>query len=171
MGPDEANPSAAIATVRRFFLQLLRAHALSLPQCRTRIADLLDVVKKTWDVATRVEEAVRSLQIGSITDAHILGDEKVAVESQLLLPTLTTKVQIRFEISVAIAGDNGPFTTVSVGAKVVYGEKYDEAKMGEFLSQFVRGKVGSRDEARNWAIGVEDLRGRLLKRGKKDVRV
>lgn len=142
-----------------------------MPQCDTRAAHLLGVINRTWDLAERVTEAVAALQVGGITDVHIIGDQKLAIETQMLLASLTTKVKVRFEIGVSVGGEDGPFTTVSVGAKVVYGEKYDEPKMGDFLGQFVGGKVGARDQVRQWAVGVEDLRARLTRRGTKGVRV
>jgi hypothetical protein len=56
---------------------------------------------------------------------------------------------------------------VGVGASVVYGEKYDEGKMVDFLRKFVGRKVGVKDDLSAWALGVEDLKGRLLRRGPK----
>jgi kinetochore protein Spc7/SPC105 len=159
---DDQLPSA---TVRRFFLQLLRAHTLSLPQCRTRTSVLLATLSSGWDLASQVQHALGALNLCGVTDASIEGDERIALQFVLLLPSLTTKVHVRFAIDVTILEDvvQG---RVRVSAKVVYGETYDEAKMSEFLTQFVGGHVGNEAVGR-WADGVEDLRLRLLRRGRK----
>jgi kinetochore protein Spc7/SPC105 len=165
VGPEQdyQHPNA---TVRRFFLQLLRAHVFSLPQCRTRASVLLATIRSGWDLASRVNAALGALTLGGVTDASIEGDERMALQFVLLLPSLTTKVHVRFAIHVSIL-DAVVQGRVSVSAKVVYGEKYDEVKMAEFLTQFVGGHVGNEEEVRRWADGVEDLRIRLLRRGRK----
>lgn len=101
-----------------------------------------------------------------MTEELILSDERMAVDAMLLLPTLQTKVRVRFEIAAGIE-DESIGTQVRVVAKVMYGEKYDEPKMGEFLSKFTGGSVGEREEMGKWVEGVEDLRKRLIQRGKK----
>jgi kinetochore protein Spc7/SPC105 len=167
VGRTQDEPSHPRATVHRFFLQLLRAHALSLPQNRTRASTLLAVVSAGWDLASRVDAALAALAVAGVTEACIEGDERVALRFVLLLPSLRTKVHVCFTIDVAIVGE-AVDGRVRVSANVVYGEKYDEPKMADFLKKFVQGHVGSMDEIRQWADGVEDLRGRLLRRGRKD---
>ena len=65
----------------------------------------------------------------------------------------------------------GISTSVKTDVKVVYGEKYDQPKMGEFLGMWTGGKVGGMEDVAKWAEGVEDLRVRLIKRGKKGERI
>jgi kinetochore protein Spc7/SPC105 len=113
-----------------------------------------------------VSEAVRVLNLSCMTEEVILGDERMAVDTLLLLPTLQTKVRARFEIAVA-AVENSLESTVKAEARVVYGERYDEAKMGEFLTTFAGGRVGAIEGMGRWAEGVEDLRARLIRRGRK----
>jgi kinetochore protein Spc7/SPC105 len=84
----------------------------------------------------------------------------------ILLPTLQTKVNARFEIAATIVGEDVE-TFVKAEARVVYGERYDEEKMGQFLGQFAGGKIGEFDEMGKWAEGMEDLRVRLIRRGRK----
>jgi kinetochore protein Spc7/SPC105 len=101
-----------------------------------------------------------------MAEETILSDERMAVDTMILLPTLQTKVQARFEIVATPAGDVLA-SNAKVEAKVVYGERYDEAKMGEFLTTFAGGPVGKIDAMGRWAEGVEDLRIRLIRRGRK----
>lgn len=91
----------------------------------------------------------------------------MAVDTMILLPTLQTKVNARFEVAATVLGDDVE-SFVKVEAKVVYGERYDEGKMGEFLGQFAGGKVGGMEGMGKWAEGVEDLRVRLIRRGRKN---
>jgi kinetochore protein Spc7/SPC105 len=165
VGPEE-DDSHPRSTVRRFFLQLLRAHALSLPQCKTRTSELLAVLRSGWDLASRVDAAQRALSVVGITEAAIQGDEKLELQYVLLLPTLQTKVNVRFTIDVVVNGA-AVEGNVSVTTKAVYGEKYNEAKMANFVSEYVKGHVGSLGEVRKWAAGVEDLRAKLIKSGHK----
>jgi kinetochore protein Spc7/SPC105 len=101
-----------------------------------------------------------------MTEEVILNDERMAVDSMLLLPTLQTKVRVRVEIAAGVEEETVE-TQLRVLAKVMYGEKYDEPKMGEFLTKFSGGSVGAKDEMCKWVEGVEELRKRLIQRGKK----
>jgi kinetochore protein Spc7/SPC105 len=171
VGPDTTEESATEATVKRFFLQLLRAQTYAIPQCQTRVSELLLFIQQGWDLCSRVEEALRGLESTCVSDVFICGDEKLAIEANMLLNSLGTKVRVRYEMNVSASLGNGVEAAVQVRAKVVYGEKYDEPKMGEFLSQFVKGRIGSFDELAEWSKGMEDLRLRLNRRGRKGVRV
>ena len=158
-----------MTTTKRFFLQLLQAHLHSIPQCRTSIQSIIRTISSTWQTALLVTEAIRFLSQTCITDESILSDERLAVDTVLLLSTLQTKVHIRFEIAATASEEVN--STIKVEANVVYGEKYDGTKMGEFITTFTDGRVGSMEEVRRWADGVEQLKERLIKRGKKGERV
>ncbi|KAF2454348.1 hypothetical protein BDY21DRAFT_353710 [Lineolata rhizophorae] len=97
----------------------------------------------------------------------------------VLLAGLRTKVRVGFEVE-AEAGldvrgeETGcpratPTLNVRVGttAEVVYGERYKEDKMAEFLSSYVGEKVRNPAEMGVWADAVRELRDRLVARGKK----
>jgi len=156
----------SLTTTKRFFLQLLRAHLHSIPQYQTPIASLLNVISSGWNAALALSEAVRVLNLSCMNDEVILSDERMAVDTMLLLPTLQTKVKARFEIAASPVGE-AMETNVQVQAQVVYGERYDEAKMGEFLTGFAGGPIGSIEGMGRWAEGIEDLRVRLIRRGRK----
>jgi kinetochore protein Spc7/SPC105 len=127
------------------------------------------VLEKGWALAARLEAGVRALDAGGITDARCEDNEGLlAVETVMLLPGLASKVVVRFEVGdVGVKGRGDVEAGVGVAARVVYGEKYDEGKMVDFLRKFVRGRIGIKDDLAAWAVGVEDLKGRLLRRGHK----
>ncbi|KAF2814893.1 Spc7-domain-containing protein [Mytilinidion resinicola] len=164
---DSATPHPRpMTTSKRFFLQLLRAHLQCLSQSQTSISDLLMLIKNSWATARAVAEGVQCLSRTYITEESILSDERIAIRSAMLLPTLQTKVKVTFEVGVGI-GNDGVETSVSTKAEVVYGEKYKEDKMREFLSQYVGDSVKAEDEMKVWADAVLDLTNRLRSRGRK----
>jgi kinetochore protein Spc7/SPC105 len=159
-----------LTTTKRFFLQLLRAHLHSIDQSQTTTSTLLKTIANGWNAALSVSEAVRILEQVCMTDELILSDERMAVDAFIILANLKTKVRARFVVEANMAWDD-LITATRVEARVVYGERYDEGKMTEFLSQFTNSNIGVVEEMGRWADGVEDLKGRLLKRGKKDEKV
>lgn len=173
VGDDDTATNAAarpLTTTKRFFLQLLRAHLHSIIQSQTNISTLLKTISSGWNAALSVSEAVRRLDQVCLTEEVILSDERMAVDASIVLADLKTKVRARFVVEVGMGLDD-LVTAVKVEAKVAYGERYDEGKMGEFLSQFTGSSLGGIEAVGQWAEGVEDLKGRLLKRGKKGERV
>jgi kinetochore protein Spc7/SPC105 len=159
------------STVQRFFLQLLRAQLLSLPQAATSIASLLQLVSRGWDKCRALTEYVRHLQMIGMTDVTITGDEQLEVVTAVVLPQVETKVRVVFGVSFStdMPAESGVevLGKVAIKARVVYGEKYDEPKMGEFLKTFCGDHVGDAEAANAWADAVDDLRKRLIKRGRK----
>jgi kinetochore protein Spc7/SPC105 len=160
-----------LTTTKRFFLQLLRAHLLSVPQHATPLPTILSTISSTWLTCLSTSEAHRLLSQSFPTTELILSDERMALDSTLLLASLQTKVRVRFEIAATPATDAENVASVQTEVRVVYGEKYDQAKMGEFLGMWTGGRIGDVSEVGKWVEGVEDLRVRLVKRGKKGERV
>lgn len=165
------NPSP-LTTTKRFFLQALRANLHCLPQSTIPIRAVLAHIARGWDACLAVAENVRRLALVHVTDESILADERMAVTSTMLLPSVQSKVRIAFEVGIASdGGANDDWKTeVSATAKVVYGESYKEAKMAQFLEEFVGREVVVGGPA-NWADAVADLRERLIARGKKGGRI
>ncbi|KAK8214028.1 hypothetical protein IWZ01DRAFT_498731 [Phyllosticta capitalensis] len=165
VGDNKPANSSPLTTTKRFFLQLLRANLHCLPQSTTSIGQMLVHVRNGWDVALAVAENVRKLNLCHITDESILSDERMAATAHMLLPTLQTKVKCVFEVGVTAEGDELK-TSVVASTKVVYGEQYKEGKMGEFLTSFVGGEVQVGGDAK-WNDGVNDLKARLIAKGRK----
>lgn len=157
------------STAQRFFLQLLRANLLALPQSTTSISTLLKLVSKGWEKCRAVTEAVRQLELLGMCDISILGDEMLNISVVVLLPQVETKVNVAFQLAVTVgaASDQVIGTRVQPVVKVVYGERYDEPKMGEFLKTMAGEELLSVESMGVWYEAVADLRARLIKRGRK----
>lgn len=167
---DSAMPRPRpLTTSKRFFLQLIRAYLHCIPQSQTRIADLLTIVKNGWAAALAVAEGVRWLDTNYITEEFILSDEQMGISTNMLLPTLQTKIKVTFEVGVSL-GSEGVQTDVGARAEVIYGEKYGEEKMGAFLRDFCGSEIRDVDEMAIWADGMLDLAARLRKTGRKGER-
>jgi kinetochore protein Spc7/SPC105 len=168
---DSATPHPRpLTTSKRFFLQLIRAHLHCIPQSQTRVKDLLDVIKNGWATASAVAEGVRWLNHSYITDESILSDERMAVSSNILLPTLQTKVKVIFEIGVSLSS-TGAETEVIAKAELVYGEKFKTEKMGAYLEHICGAKVKEEKDMLVWADACLDLVDRLKATGRKGERV
>lgn len=169
---SESEQDDAATTVRRFFLQYIRAQAYTLPQFSTSIITLTRLLQNGWQLGRSTLAAVQSLELSGPTYVHILGDEKLGIEALMFLPLLQTKIRVQFVIDVAVDTTNTQFSgSVEVSAQVVYGERYDEPKMSSFLQLSITdGKVGSEIEARKWATGLDELKERLARIGQKGVR-
>ncbi|KAF2140848.1 uncharacterized protein K452DRAFT_251605 [Aplosporella prunicola CBS 121167] len=158
-----------LTTTKRFFLQLLRANLHCLPQSTTTVPHLLAHIRSGWDVARAVAENVRKLDLAQVTEESILSDERMAVTTNMLLPTLQTKVKATFEVGVSVDGEDLK-TVIETKVKVVYGEQYKEGRMGEFLSNYTGSEVNVNGEA-NWGQAVSDLKAQLIARGRKGARI
>lgn len=151
----------ALPTTLRFFLQLLRASLHALPQCSTRIADMLRLVSSGWDMALAVAESERRLSIEGPADARILGDDRLSFAASVLLPGVRTKICATFALTISIGEALLLDASVEADVKVVYGEPYNEKNMTEFLKGRVdNGIVG-------WAAAVRELREKLVATGPK----
>ncbi|GKT41760.1 kinetochore protein spc7 [Colletotrichum spaethianum] len=162
----ETNPAPSTPEMD-FFLQCIRDHIRGLPQSRTKIADLLHMVRAAWDKANCTSNHIRLLNITFPTAVARTSDSSVAVKSSLLLPQIETKVQIALEIRGSSRPDGIEFT-LHPEAQVVYGEHFNTGKMGEFLTTHLGDKILSQEEgAPSWSGVVVDLHERLLARGRK----
>lgn len=171
IGDNKPANATPLTTTKRFFLQVLRANLHCLPQSTTAIRAVLAHVARGWDAALAVAENVRRLSLTHITEESILSDERMAVSTVMLLPSVQSKVRVNFEVAVAVDGvEQDMKTSVGTAARVMYGEQYKEAKMAEFLGQFVGGEVVVGGPAR-WGEAVADLKERLVARGKKGGRI
>lgn len=155
-------------TTLRFFLQLLRASLQALPQSSTRVPSLLTLVSNGWETALAVAEAERRLNLEVPTESRIVSDEKLAITSSILLPRVRSKVRVTFEVEASVVGaggeDDGEMevrTSVVPSVKVVYGEGYNEKKMGEFVAK------GIAEGFEGWDATVRELREKLIARGPK----
>lgn len=150
-----------LSTEKRFFLQNLKAHLQGMHQANTHVKDLLQLVSNVWQAACDTAEQIRVLDLCCSTKAQIVSDNCMRVESKMLLPTLATKVRVLFNLTLSVGGNIA--VQITSDAKVVYGENLNEAKMKEFLNV----RIKEVKDVGHWEKAVEELRGRLIVRGKK----
>jgi kinetochore protein Spc7/SPC105 len=170
IGDKEGPQAQPLTTGKRFFLQLIRAHIHSLVPSETSIQTLLGLVSSGWNTALALATGVHSLEIEGICEESIVNDETIAVQSYILLPKLRSKVRVTFEVAVETSGGTLD-ACVRVKADVVYGELYNEPKMGEYLSQWVGDKILEPDGMRAWGEAVMSLKEQLIARGRKGNRL
>ena len=163
IGDDHDHRPRPLTTEKRFFLQIMRAHLQCLAQGQTRVKELLDFVASGWQRVCAISDAIGSLEGEYITEASILSDERMAIQSMMLVSKLETKVMVGFEIHAAV-GDGRINIHVTPTARVAYGERYNEPKMAEFLASKVENRLDG------WADAVKELRTRLIAKGQKTTR-
>jgi len=86
----------------------------------------------------------------------------------MVLPVVGTKMLVNFELLAAVENME-MLVKVLLRAKVVYGEKYKEDKMTEFLRGRVDSDISEAEKhgVGSWADAVKDLRNRLIAQGRK----
>ncbi|KAI6712720.1 hypothetical protein JHW43_004760 [Diplocarpon mali] len=163
----ELNPFP-LTPEKDFFLQSIRDHIRGLPQSKTQVKDLLNAVSVSWNKASKVVEDIRLLTISCPTDVCKTSDETISIKSTLLIAPLTTKVEITFHLT-STSGENGIDVEISPRATVVYGERFNEPKMGEFLLNRCGAAVQEKSHAikDSWGCAVVELGEKLLARGRK----
>lgn len=153
-----------LTTTLRFFLQLLRASLHGIPQCTTKISDLLAFVSNGWATAAQAAECERRLNLEALTESRIVSDEQLAITSSVLLTKVRSKVRATFELDVHVDEDLKVQCAVKPSVEVVYGEQYNEKNMTEFL----RTLVG--DGVEGWDLALRQMRQKLIARGAKGAR-
>lgn len=149
---------------KEFFLQSIRDYVRALPQSRTKVSHLLEVVRAAWEKASLVSFQINRLNITFPTTVDKTSDSSIAMTSSLLLAPLETRVEITLNLS-GSSGAKGVDVTITPEAKVVYGEHFNVGKIGEFLATRIGNQVGATEEA--WSDVVVELHERLIARGRK----
>lgn len=157
-----------------FLLQCTRDHIRSLVQSATPIKTLLSAVSQSWDVAKSVEGCIRGLRIICPTTVHKTGDSTMTVQADLLIRELTSKVRIQWALECLAPSDKiatgGINVKMTPSVKVVYGERFNESKMGDFLVSRCGDHVVLEDSKRenmSWIQATLELREKLIARGRK----
>lgn len=151
-----------------FFLSCTRDHVRGFNKAETPIKDLLNAVSTSWNKARTVVDDIRLLNVSCPTEVIKTSDSSIVVKSSLLISPLTTKVEVSFHLT-STSGDQGIEVQIEPGAKVVYGEKFNELRMGEFLATRCGVMVEERDSRSKvqWGSAVAELGEKLLARGRK----
>jgi kinetochore protein Spc7/SPC105 len=160
-GSRELNP-LPLTTEKEFFLQNIRDYCRCLPQSKTHISDLLNAVSASWMMALEIIDDIRSLNHDCPTEMTKTSDTSIVVCSSLLLRPLATNVKLEFHVHHDSTQD-GVRVEVKPRCTVTYGERFNEAKMSEFLAC----RITEKGDRKSWADIVAELEARLLARGRK----
>jgi kinetochore protein Spc7/SPC105 len=164
---DRKDDVAQLKTAdKEFFLQCIRDHVRALPQSRTRVSDMLDLVGKAWDKARFVASQLHAVKITFPTNVVKTSDSSVAVTSSLLLAPLRTRVETTLHLQGRSMSD-GVDIGISTQVKVVYGEHFNVNKVGEFFATKIGDKIGAK--AHDWSDVLVELHHRLIARGRKQI--
>ena len=111
-----------------------------------------------------VAESERRLNLEALTTSRIMPDEQLAIEADVLLVKVKTKVRASFALRAGVDPDMKLNVKTEPGVVVVYGEQYNEKNMTEFV------KNAAGDEVEGWDLAVRGMREKLIARGAKGVR-
>lgn len=166
----------AESTIARFFVQYLRAQLHALTPSSTEAAKLLRFIASGWSCARAIRRQVTHLELrAGPTETRIVNDERMAVDVDVLLHGVKTKVKVSFELRICTGAEETIHARAQVSASVVYGEEYREDRMSDFVRKRISGDIGQ--DASNghqdveaegaWASAVVELRKGLIRRGAK----
>lgn len=153
---------------KEFFLQSIRDHVRGLPQAETSVKALLDAVSSSWQKVNAVVNNIRILNIGYPSEVAKTSDSSIEIRSQLLIAPLQTKVETVINLE-SDSGDEGIEVRIHPRANVIYGERFNESKMGEFLQNRLGENVvgDTLSDNAQWSEAFAELSARLLARGRK----
>ncbi|POS86671.1 hypothetical protein EPUL_001105 [Erysiphe pulchra] len=181
VGSTQKSNRLSLITKTKFFIPCIRKYmqqeAIRM-QCDIR--SLLEIVSKSWKKAARIAQEVHLLTLSCPTEISELAETSMAIRSTLLIGPLMTKVALHFYLSAKIFhttttndnddDDNKMETNqefdfiIKTKASVIYGERFNEHKMAEFLIN----RCGSNTtNSSSWGDAVEELGEKLLARGRK----
>lgn len=154
--PDDSEEQPPeLSTEKRFFLQMIRSqlHVFAMmPKGSVSSKTLLSTVSQGWDVACKVSEEIRLLNLLGITTASILSDERLAIKVVLVLPDPQGRVDIEFTITATILNDGAMVASTNVTANAVYGSVSDILSPGK--SRKVQHALGKEVESRSLGEGA-----------------
>jgi kinetochore protein Spc7/SPC105 len=151
---------------KAFFLQNIRDHIRGLPQAQTPVKDLLRAVGEAWNKTNTVQNDVRLLNVSCPTDISKTSDNSIIIKSMLLIAPLTTKVEISFHLT-CHSEEQGINVEIEPSSRVIYGERFNEPKMKEFLLARCGSEVEETGAKVAWGAAVAELGEKLLARGRK----
>jgi len=149
---------------KEFFLQNIRDHIRGLPQAQTPVKDLLFAVSEAWNKTNAVQDDIRLLNVSCPTNISKMSDSSIMIRAMLLIAPLTTKVEVEWKVTCHNV-EQGIGIEIEPSAKVVYGERFNEPKMREFL--LARCGSGVEERKVSWGAAVAELGEKLLARGRK----
>ncbi|SZE99324.1 unnamed protein product [Blumeria hordei] len=168
IGPNQEINCLSLAAVKDFFLQFIGSEVSRLQHRQTNIKDLLENVSNSWNKANEVINEVYLLTLSCPTKVAKISNNSIVVHSTLILKPLATKIAIKLHLT-AQSADKGIEMEIMPDANVIYGERFNEPKMKEFLLKRCRYGLEERDPCNtsSWGIVVSELGDRLLARSRR----
>ncbi|KAI9743590.1 MAG: hypothetical protein M1818_002905 [Claussenomyces sp. TS43310] len=148
------------------FLQNIREHCRCLQQAQTPVPSLLDMVSASWTRALKVNDEIACLNLTYPTTVTKLSDSCIVVSISLLLVPLATKVKFDFVISIKSA-ENGVDVELHPTVTVIYGERFNQDKMTDFLRSRIADTAIEDGERGDWSAAVFEMEKKLLARGQR----
>ncbi|KAI9832577.1 MAG: hypothetical protein M1826_001527 [Phylliscum demangeonii] len=134
-------PASGAATVsepiRAAFMPILNEHAATMIRDRASLRRILAFVADSWRHVQRFADEHLRLSLHFPTDATLLADGLLSLQSTVLLPALGTKLRIHFDAALAVV-DEHLTITAAPRATVVYGHRFNAAKMESLLASRTR---------------------------------
>lgn len=129
---------------------------------------LLDSVSTSWNKVKKVLNEIDLLSLSYQTETSIESVSSLKIKSTLLLVPLATKILISFLLGIK-SGDNGINIEITPKIRVIYGERFNEPKMEEFIRSRCGDVVAGigRATTPSWKDTVDELGKKLFARGKK----
>jgi kinetochore protein Spc7/SPC105 len=124
---DDGATGSDLSTEERFFLQLIQSqlHSFSMmPRGSLTAKTLLKTVATGWDMAGKVSEEIRMLNMTGIATVSILSDETLGAKLMLMIDG-NSRVDLDFALAVSPEADGSVRSTTSVNAIAVYGSIKD----------------------------------------------
>ncbi|KAJ3495567.1 hypothetical protein NLG97_g3300 [Lecanicillium saksenae] len=147
-----------------FFMQCIRDYIRALQQSTTKIPELLDAVKQSWDRATKLLSQMERIDSTFPTQFRKTSDTSIEMVTSILVVPLQTRVQVTLEFQNKNI-TRGLDLDIASSVAVVYGEPFNVTKIGEFLNSRIGKQTGSMED--NWSESFVELHRRLLARGRK----
>lgn len=166
IGDTRERGPAPMTPEKEFLLECIRDQVRALPQSRTKTSQLLGMVAAAWDQAIDLSRQIERINVTFPTTVRKTSDSSVAVTISLLLVPLETRVEVTLNLSgQSNGGDDKLVVAIAAEARVVYGEHFNVAKVGEFLATRLGKQMGDVEE--EWSDVMVELHARLIARGRK----
>ena len=149
---------------KEFFLQCIRDRVRALPQSRTQVSQLLEIVQAAWEKALLVSSRIDDIKRTFPTTVVKTSDSSISLTNSLLLAPLETRVEVILNLHSRAEAD-GVGVAISPEAKVVYGEQFNAGKMKDFLATHIGESVAV--DGKEWSDVMVELHERLIARGRK----
>lgn len=152
---------------KQFFVQRTKMHLQGLQQGSIHVKDLLASVGSSWDKAHAVVEEIRLVNIQGFTETVITAERCLTVTCTLILPDVQTKIKAVFDVTTS-SEEASLSVKVQPTATVVYGERFNESRMTEYLKARIEGVVSveSKGPKGSWGRAVGALMEKLRAQGK-----